>query len=600
MLRERENVVQSWLGQRQAEVRFQIDRAVLFGCGQYFFITLQAGALAWMIDKLVMAGYFGAQLAPGLLVLLIAVLGRGFCARMRELYGQQAGQQVRHTLRSELLATIDQLGPSILAQRPTGSWLTLLMEQVDKLNGYYAHYVPQMRLVRIVPLATIVLALCFSWVIALVLLCTAPLLILFMILVGNRAAAASQRNIQALNRLSAHFLDRLQGLSTLRLFSQSQRERAAVAAASDDFRRKTMQVLRLAFLSSTVLEFFTAVSIAITAVYLGMSYLGYLNFGFWENGSPGLFTGLFLLLLAPEYYQPLRELGSFYHAKADAVAAADDLEAFLSEDRQIIHRGHRQMLSQPAASIAFNNVSVITKSGRRILKNLSFTLAAGEQLVVVGESGAGKTTVLNVLLGFVDYEGEVIINGISLRDLDPDSWRQQLSWLGQNPRLFHGTLRDNIALASPGASNEQLQKLMAIARVDEFFQQLPDGLDTLLGDEGAGLSVGQAQRVALARALLRPFQLMLLDEPTASLDQASANMVRDTLAQETAGRTVITITHRPESLSDQAQVLVLEKGQQVAMGDPETLSQTCPQFQQLMRQWQQIAAMEGGMANAQF
>ena len=192
MLRERENVVQSWLGQRQAEVRFQIGRAVLFGCGQYFFITLQAGALAWMIDKLVMAGYFGAQLAPGLLVLLIAVLGRGYCARRRELYGQQAGQQVRHTLRSELLATIDQLGPSILAQWPTGSWLTLLMEQVDKLNGYYAHYVPQMRLVRIVPLATIVLALYFSWVIALVLLCTAPLLVLFMILVGNRAVEPAQ------------------------------------------------------------------------------------------------------------------------------------------------------------------------------------------------------------------------------------------------------------------------------------------------------------------------------------------------------------------------------------------------------------------------
>ncbi|CAM3567351.1 heme ABC transporter permease/ATP-binding protein CydD [Parendozoicomonas haliclonae] len=591
MQKEREQVVQSWLQLRQTSVRPWIRRAVLFGCCQYLFIILQAASLAWTIDKLVMAGATFSEVLPGIAVLLLSALGRGVCGRQRELAGQQAGEQVRTEIRGELLARIDQMGPAILANRPAGSWLTLLMEQVDKLHDYYARYLPQMGLVRILPIITILLALSFSWLIALVLLITAPLLVLFMVLVGKKAAAASQRNVQALSRLSAHFLDRLQGLTTLRLFYQSAREKQAVASAAESFREKTMQVLRLAFLSSTVLEFFTAISIAITAVFLGMSYLGYLNFGLWGD-SLSLFTGLFLLLIAPEYYQPLRELGTYYHAKADAIGAGDDIEAFLNSSESGLAGGQVACPDQVAASVVFRGVSVTASNGRRILDDISFELQAGQQLVVVGESGAGKTTLLNVLLGFTDYEGEVLINGVSLRELDLFGWRQQLAWLGQNPRLFHGSLRDNITLAMHDAADDEIARVMQVARVDEFLDRLPQGLDSLLGDEGSGLSVGQAQRVALARALLRPFQLLVMDEPTASLDHHSATIVNQAVNETVQGRSVITITHRPESLGQAAQVLMLEKGRMIAVGSQQELLESCPPFQRLVQQWQTLASVD--------
>ncbi len=596
MLRDREQVVHSWLQHRQAEVSKLIFRSVLFGCGQYFFIALQAASLAWIINGLVMAGSTLVEIAPGIIILLVAAVGRGLCGRFREMAGQWAGQMVCRGVRAELLAKIEQQGPVVLAQRSTGSWLTLLMEQVDKLHNYYAYYAPQLLLVRILPVATIVLALSLSWLIALVLLITAPLLVFFMVLVGNRAAAVSQKNIQALSRLSGHFLDRLQGLTTLKLFFQTEREQDSIEQAAEDFRSHTMRVLRLAFLSSSVLEFFTSVSIAITAVYLGLSYLGYLDFGLWESPLT-LSTGLFLLLLAPEYYHPIRELGTHYHAKADAVAAADDLEAFLQDDSLNRPEGTRFAVTKPAASIVFNNVSVVTKSGRRILDNISFSLGEGEHLVIVGESGAGKTTLMNVLLGFVDYEGEVLINGLSLKELNLPSWRQQLAWLGQNPRLFHGSLRDNIVLAAHGIDDDKLQQVMASARVDEFLERLPDGVHTQLGDEGAGLSVGQAQRVALARALIRPFQLLLLDEPTASLDHTSAMTIRDAVAEIAAERTMVTITHRSDSLTPKAKILVLDKGKQVGLGSPKKLRKSCAMFRTLTQQWQTLETLQTGGAS---
>ena len=587
MHKEREQVLQSWLQLRQTAVRPLISRTVAFGFGQYVFVVFQAVLLAWIIDQAVMQNTAMSELTLPFIALLLCAAGRAFCARGRELAGHKAGAQLRQQLRSEILDKVSASGPAILADKQAGSWLTLLMEQVDNLNDYYARYLPQMKLVRMLPVLTIALVLPFSWAVALILLLTAPLIVLFMIIVGNRAAAASQRNVQALSRLSAHFLDRLQGLSTLKLFDQSQREKQAIASAAESFREKTMQVLRLAFLSSTVLEFFTAVSIAMTAMYLGMNYLGYLNFGVW--GEPlTLFTGLFLLLLAPEYYLPLRELGTHYHAKADAVGAADDIEAFLNDSSSGVQSGSTPCPDQQAAAISFQNVSVVTAAGRRILDDISFDVSSGEQLAIVGESGAGKTTLLNVLLGFMPYEGTVLVNGVCLKDMQLDSWRQQIAWLGQNPQLFHGTLRENIMLAAPDASDELVQQVMNTAHIDEFLERLPNGLNSEIGDASAGLSVGQAQRVALARALIKPFQLLVLDEPTASLDSRSAGIVTEAVNRAAAERTVITVSHRPESLTSASTILMLKEGKAVGCGPKAELLETCPEFRAMNDYWLQL------------
>ncbi|MCL6271587.1 cysteine/glutathione ABC transporter permease/ATP-binding protein CydD [Sansalvadorimonas sp. 2012CJ34-2] len=586
MQKEREQVLQSWLRSHQVSVKSFIRCAVILGVGQYFLVVLQAALLAWIIDQAVMSGVAYSQLTWPFITLIVAGILRGLCARGRELAGHQAGENLRRKMRGEILEKISELGPVVLAERPSGSWLTLLMEQVDKLNNFYSHYLPQMILVRILPLFTIALVLPFSWAVAVILLVTAPLIVVFMILVGNRAAAASRRNVQALSRLSAHFLDRLQGLATLRLFYRSAQERASVASAAESFRQKTMQVLRLAFLSSTVLEFFTAIAIALTAMYLGMSYLSYLDFGTW--GEPlSLFTGLFLLLLAPEYYLPLRELGTHYHAKADAVGAADDLEAFLEQPREVFTGGEEQCPDEAAATVSFRNVSVVAESGRQLLKDISFDINAGERLAIVGLSGAGKTTLINVLLGFIPYEGEVLVNGISLRELDLASWRQNIAWLGQNPRLFSGSIRENILLADPHASEEVVNRVVSQAHIDEFVGRLGNGLDTRVGDDAAGLSVGQAQRVALARALIRPFQLLVLDEPTASLDQHSAGIVNRALDKAVEGRTMITVSHRQDSLIKADRIIMLDNGCITAQGNQEKLWQESSRFQQLWQSWQE-------------
>ncbi|MTI15176.1 heme ABC transporter permease/ATP-binding protein CydD [Sansalvadorimonas verongulae] len=591
MHKEREQVLQSWLQLRQAAVRPLIGRTVAFGFGQYFFVVIQAALLAWIIDQAVMGGTPAADLILPFVLLIGCGLGRALCARERELAGHRAGAELRQGLRSEILDKVSASGPAILADKQAGSWLTLIMEQVDNLHDYYASYLPQMMMVRVLPVLTVILVAPFSWAVALILLFTAPLIILFMIFVGNRAAAASRRNVQALSRLSAHFLDRLQGLSTLKLFDQSQQEKQAIASAAESFRDKTMQVLRMAFLSSTVLEFFTAVSIAMTAVYLGMSYLGHLNFGFWGNHLT-LFTGLFLLLLAPEYYLPLRDLGTHYHAKADAIGAADDIETFLKEAPSELSAGETQCPAQQAAGISFQNVSVVTASGRRILDDISFDIAPGKRLAIIGESGAGKTTLLNVLLGFMPYEGTVLVNGISLRNLNLESWRQQVAWLGQNPQLFHGTLRENIVLAAPDASDGQVNEVIKTAHINEFLERLPKGLKSVIGDASAGLSVGQAQRVALARALIKPFQLLVLDEPTASLDSRSASIVSDAVDASAAGRTIVTVSHHPESLTSVDTILMLKDGRAVACGSRHELLETSTEFQHMSSYWQQLNTIE--------
>ena len=518
---------------------------------------------------------------------LLASLVRAGCLLGREQAGFRAGQAVRQQVRRLLLDRMGQLGPAAVGQRPAGEWLTLLLEQVEELQDFFARYLPQMTLSVVIPLLILAVALPQNWAVALIFLGTAPLIPLFMILVGIKAADANRRNFQALSRLSSHFLDRLQGLATLRLFYRSHQEKTMVESAAEAFRVKTMQVLRLAFLSSTVLEFFASVSIALTALYLGMSYLGYLDFGHWGTDLT-LFTGLFLLLLAPEFYQPLRELGTFYHARAQAIGAGDRLMHFLKEPVPERSEGGMDCPVQPAAEIICEGLTVRAPGSEKLLLDqLSFTVAPGERLAVVGVSGAGKSTLLNVLLGFLDYQGSLRINGIELRELNPAHWRQQLTWLGQNPLLVCGSVRENIRLGRSDLSDEDIHTALQLAHADEVVTHLEQGLDTQLGEAASRLSVGQAQRVALARAVARPVQLVLLDEPTASLDHISEQLVDDGIQRYSTGKTVVMVTHRPTQVQGADRVLVLDDGKLVACGDAQTLRNQTGPFARLWQTWEQ-------------
>ena len=577
-----------WLLQQIKPARYWLLLSLFFGLLSGVLLIVQASVLAQMIHRLVVENASRDELTGAFFQVLALVIARGICAWGREFSGFRAGARVRMTVRAMLLQKLQCLGPLVVAERPAGSWSAIAVEQVEELQAFIAKYLPQMALAVMIPVVMLVVAFPENWVVGLVFLVTAPLIPIFMILVGMKAAEANRRNFQALSRLGGFFLDRLQGLETLRLFQRTGFAREQLVQASEDFRVKTMQVLRLAFLSSTVLEFFASVSIAVVAVFLGMTFLGHITFG----GQVSLYTGLFLLLLAPEYYQPLRELGTHYHAKAKAVAATEEILNLLNRPEPQGHGGQLPCPADQPLTIRVNNLCVSTQIGvgsaeklpekhPLLLDRLSFTIEPGARVGIIGRSGAGKTTLINTLMGFWQYRGDIMLADQSLSDTSMTSWRQRIAWLGQQPLIIHGTLYDNIAFGRP---IPRVQCLDALNRAQgkDILARLPDGLDSVLTEQGGNLSVGQAQRIALARALVLPVNLLLLDEPTASLDAASEALVNEALAAIPADCTVLTITHRLSQLNNMDQILLLDKGRLVANGAPAVLARESIPYQQFI------------------
>lgn len=532
---------------------------------------------------------------PHFIALIALMLLRALLAYVRERASFEAGKRLRVHIRAAVMDKLIKLGPAFIKGKPAGSWASIVLEQVEDLQDFYARYLPQISLAGFIPVLILAAVFPINWAAGLILLLTAPLIPMFMILVGMGAADANRKNFSALARLSGHFMDRLKGLSTLKLFHRGDAELKVIASASEEFRSRTMSVLRMAFLSSAVLEFFAAVSIAVLAVYFGFSYLGHLDFGYYGvhanissstdpdmGGIPfSLFTGLFILILAPEFYQPLRDMGTHYHAKAQAIGAAEALITLL-EHPEPEFAGHVRINS--IETLSADNLEVFSIDGTRLLGPLSFELKEGERLALVGPSGAGKTSLLNALLGFLPYKGHLLINGHELSALDLAHWRQHLAWLGQEPQLFHGTVRDNVALADPTLPDDTLWHLLAEANISDFVKAQPLGLDAPVGEQSSGLSVGQAQRIALARALGQQASLFVLDEPTASLDSQSEQAVSSALNRAMAGKMCIMVTHRLDQLDQMDTILVLDKGLIVQRGDYTTLSDTHGLFQTLLRE----------------
>jgi len=532
---------------------------IIAGIVQTTATILFASQLARVLHALIIASQPFSALKPAWWTILACIVVRALAGIVRDEAGIRISLAVRGAVRETLLDTLHRLGPAWRERQQAGSLSTALLEQVEALDGYFARYRPQQWLAILTPLIIVAALLPSSWAAATILLLTAPLIPVFMVLVGWGARQRQTEQLQALRRMSGHFLDLIRGLPSLRLLDAHMRLSDEVEKVGDEFRQRTMRVLRLAFLSGAVLEFFASIAVALSAVYFGLTLLGRLNFGLY--GHPlDLELALFALLLAPEFYQPLRDLGTHYHARAEALAAAGELQTILNAE-SLQPAGGETQTGNGAPALALDRITFSHRASETVLSGCSLHVRAGEAVAIRGPSGGGKTTLLRLLLGQLRaQEGSVLINGTPIDVIDLQNWRERVAWMSQHPRLMADSLAANLRVARSDAGEPELIEALEFAGLEAWFANLPEGLDTRLGEGGRQLSGGQLRRLALARVRLRRPDVLLLDEPTASLDAETEDWVIDRIAELRRGRTLVLLTHRAAPLRVVDRVLDLEDG----------------------------------------
>ena len=545
--RPRRGVVDPRLLHYARATRTFIGASIGLGFIGALLILAQAWLLAYVIAAALAAGEGLAQLRVALAALTAVVLARAAVAWVSEVAASRCCARAKRQLRASLLAQVAALGPGRLSEQRTGEIGVLATRGIDALDGYFSLYLPQLMLAAIVPAAVLVVVFSQDWVSGAIILITLPLIPLFMALVGAATSERTAAELRVLQRLADHFMDVVGGLETLKVFGRAKAQIRVIREVSERYRVAALSTLRLTFLSSLVLEVLATISVALVAVAVGLRLLG---------AGIGLRSALLVLLLAPEAYLPLRALGANYHASAEGVAAAE--QAFAVLQTPLPARGRRTAIPDPSITgVAVEDLTV-RYPGRAgcALERVSLCVHAGEVLAVTGPSGCGKSTLLSVLLAFTaPASGSVRVGDAQLADLDPDAWRARVTWVPQHPHLFAATIADNVRLGGADASDERLWEAIVAAGLEHVVAARPEGLNTLLGERGVGLSAGERHRVALARAFVRDAPLLLLDEPTSGLDGETEQQVIAAVARLTAGRTAVVIAHRP-ALSELADRVV--------------------------------------------
>jgi ATP-binding cassette subfamily C protein CydCD len=524
--------------------------SVLLGLLGAGLIVAQAVLIADVVVGGFQRGAGTGALRGDLLGLAGVALGRALVAWLTELCAHRAGAAVKSQLRLRLLAHVTALGPGWLTGRRSGELTTLATRGVDALDDYFARYLPQLALAVVVPAVVLTRIGTADWISAAIIVVTLPLIPLFMVLVGWATRERMDRQWRLLGRLSGHFLDVVAGLPTLKVFGRAKAQAEKIREITGDYRRATLRTLRIAFLSSFVLELLATISVALVAVGIGLRMV---------HGGLDLRTGLMVLVLAPEAYLPLRQVGAQYHAAAEGLAAAEQVFEVLETAP-----GPVGTIAAPDLRTATIRVEGLEVRRDGLLGATTFTLAPGETLAVTGPSGIGKSTLLGALLGFAaPSAGRILVDGTDLADLDPVSWHRQIAWVPQRPHLFAGTVADNVRLARPGATDAEVEAALAAVGAAAFAAP-----GDLIGEDGTGLSAGQRQRLALARAFLADRPLLLLDEPTANLDGETEAEVIAALRGLAATRTVVVTAHRPALLALADRVLPLSPAAPPAVFPP--------------------------------
>ncbi|MFD8132774.1 thiol reductant ABC exporter subunit CydD [Streptomyces mirabilis] len=526
--------------------RFFLMAVVGLGAAGAALVIAQAMLIAEVVVGAFQHGHSASELRTPLVLLVAVAIGRAVVSWLTELAAHRASAAVKSELRGRLLERAAALGPGWLSGQRTGSLVALATRGVDALDDYFSRYLPQLGLAVVVPVAVLARIVTEDWVSAAIIVVTLPLIPVFMALIGWATRSQMDRQWRLLSRLSGHFLDVVAGLPTLKVFGRAKAQAESIRRITGEYRQATMRTLRIAFLSSFALELLATISVALVAVTIGMRLV---------HGDMDLYVGLVVLVLAPEAYLPLRQVGAQYHAAAEGLAAAEEIFSVL--ETPVPTTGS---LVAPEGEIGFEGVTVRYpgRSGDAV-SDVSFTVEPGETVALVGPSGVGKSTLLNVLLGFVEpVAGRVRIGGVDLAEADVEEWRSRVAWVPQRPHLYAGSIAENVRLARLDADDAAVRRALADAGALEFVDALPDGVGTVLGEDGSGLSAGQRQRLALARAFLADRPVLLLDEPTASLDGATEAEVVAAVRRLAVGRTVLLVVHRPALLEVADRVVRLE------------------------------------------
>jgi thiol reductant ABC exporter CydD subunit len=566
---------------------------------------LLAIAQAWLVASVVSVAFLAGsglrEVAPLLAATCAAAALRAATGWGQEVSAQRYSGAVRVLVRDRLVRHRLAIGPRLASGERTGELLSTLTSGIEALDAYFAQYVPQAWLAALVPIMVLLAVLRADPLSALVLVITGSLIPVFTWLIGSSSAERARREWVTLSRLSVRFFDALAGLSTLRAFGKAEDEGAAIARASDRHRRAALGVLRLAFLSSLVLEALATLGTAVVAVEVGLRLL---------HARVAFRPALFVLVVVPEFYRPLRALGAAFHAGSAGREAGARIAALLSVPGPLaapaVEAGQAAtpvssmfeagasrekadaMRAGPPPEIRLANVRFTYPGVQRpALDTFSLTLPAGGTLALVGATGAGKTTVAHLVLRFLEPEtGEIRVDGAPLAALPPEQWRQRVAWVPSRPHLFASSLRENLLVARPGARPAELERAAALAHLEAVLRELPQGWEAQVGEGGARLSGGEAQRLALARAFLKDAPVLVLDEPTAHLDAESEAAVVDAMLRLGRGRTVLLIAHRLSSLAGADRVAVLERGRLVEQGAPRDLEAANGPYARLVAAWE--------------
>ena len=505
-------------------------------------LVWQAWTLSDVLGRAIENGESASVLMPAIALILGLLVIRAALGALGEQAGIVAAEAIKRHLRRALFTHLLARSSRSADMPASGVAAAAIVDQVEALDGYFARYLPAALQAALLPLIFGAIILPLDWVAGLLFLVTAPLIPAFMALVGWGAQVATDRQARALSHLSGRFADRLKGMLTLKLFGRETAETAGIVEASEALRLRTLKVLRIAFLSSAVLEFFAALGVAGIALYVGLTFIDYLQL----RSSPlTLQLGLFLLLMAPEVYNPLRLLAAHYHDRATAKAGLEEITRQLGT-LPLESVAHADVAPRPgpAIAVALSHLTLRTPDRQRaVLVDAALAISAGQHVALLGPSGSGKSTLLEALVGLRQADGQISLDGRPLADWPEDELRARTFLLAQKPRLIHASIADNIGLARPGASRREIELAAERAQIAGFAAALPEGLDTIIGEDGLGLSGGQAQRVALARLFLRDAGLILLDEPTAHLDAATEAEIITAIRRYAQGRTLIVATH---------------------------------------------------------